>query len=130
MKKLKAYVGLDGRYVLCERFPNDEEHAGLHDLLQDFVDYDVYLSDMVEDELEQGFYELEFELGRNEIYESLEVDVYLVLTKYTRLPDNQSILNKSLDILRGMVEDEWGTDHCDGFTMKAKELLDKVDGND
>lgn len=128
MKKLKAYVGLDGRYVLCERFPNDEEHAGLHDLLQDFVDYDVYLSDMIEDDLEQGFYELEFELGRNERYGIPEIDVYLILVKHTRLPDNQAILNKSLDILREMVEDEWGTDHCDGFTMKAKELLDKVDG--
>ena len=34
------------------------------------------------------------------------------------------LLKESMKILQDMVDDEWGTDHCDGFTMRAKELLD------
>jgi hypothetical protein len=29
MRKLKCAVGYNGRFVFLERFPNDEEHAGL-----------------------------------------------------------------------------------------------------
>lgn len=80
MNKLKAYVGLDGKFVLCEKFPDDEEHCGLHEMLEDFLGYDEYLTN---DEIEQGFYELEFELNvSNYDYEN---DPYLVLTKYTKI---------------------------------------------
>jgi hypothetical protein len=34
---------------------------------------------------------------------------------------------EALSILKDMVEDEWGTDYCDGFTMRAKEFLEKFE---
>lgn len=37
MNKLKVFVGLDGHWVLLEKFPNDMEHAGLHEMLDDLV---------------------------------------------------------------------------------------------
>jgi hypothetical protein len=121
MFKLKVYVGLDNKFVLCERFPNDEFHGGLHDMLQDFVDYDSVLIDENDDQLEQGFYEIELEIDKRETYDSPEVDAYFVLKSYKRIEDK---LGSALRILQDMVDDEWGTDHCDGFTMRAKELLD------
>ena len=50
MYKLKIFIGIEGRWVLCEAFPDDEEHAGLSDLLADFLNED----DVFEDQL--GFY--------------------------------------------------------------------------
>lgn len=82
MNKLKAYVGLDNRFVLCEKFPDDEEHAGLHDMLQDWIDYDTVLTD---EPMKQGFYMLEFELEDNFGSKFLcptEQEVYLVLKSY------------------------------------------------
>jgi len=38
MKPLKIFVGLDNRFVLCEKFPNDEEHEGLHEMLDDLME--------------------------------------------------------------------------------------------
>ena len=32
---------------------------------------------------------------------------------------------EALSIIKDMVSEEWGTDHCDGFTMRAKEFLEK-----
>lgn len=80
MNKLKAYVGLDNKFVLCERFPDDEEHAGLHDILQDFLDYDDVL---VDTPLKQGFYELEFEIDCTHYTNPTEQDAILVLKNYT-----------------------------------------------
>lgn len=79
MNKLKAYVGLDNRFVLCERFPDDKEHAGLHDMLQDFVDYDTVLTD---EPMKQGFYMLEFEIDCKHYTYPTEQDAWLVLKSY------------------------------------------------
>lgn len=57
MNKLKCYVGLDNRFVMCERFPDDEEHYGLNDMLKEFIEDDYYIQD---EPLEQGFYNIEF----------------------------------------------------------------------
>lgn len=82
MKKLRAYVGLDNRFVMCEKFPDDEDHAGLHDLLEDFVNYDTML---VEEPLEQGFYLLEFEIEQSRSWDGDISDCYLQLKSYIRL---------------------------------------------
>ena len=36
MYELKIAVGLSGRIVVMKSFPDDEKHAGLHDLVDDF----------------------------------------------------------------------------------------------
>lgn len=77
MKKIKAYVGLGNRFVICERFPDDEAHAGLHDLLQDWIDHGTILR---EEPMEQGFYLLEFGLERNGYS-----DDYLVLKRFEKI---------------------------------------------
>lgn len=84
MKKLKAYVGMDSQFVMCEYFPDDEEHAGLNDMLKDFIGYDDYLA---EEPLEQGFYLLEFEIEQESLSSiSPELsDPFLVLKKYERI---------------------------------------------
>lgn len=82
MKKLIAYVGLDNRFVMCEGFPDDEEHAGLHDMLQDFIDYDTVLT---EEPLEKGFYEIEFEIDCVHYTNPTEQDAILVANSIKRL---------------------------------------------
>lgn len=57
MNKLKCYVGLNNRFVMCEQFPDDEEHCGLNDMLKEFIQDDYYIQD---EPLEQGFYNIEF----------------------------------------------------------------------
>lgn len=84
MNKLKAYVGVDNRFVLCEKFPDDEEHAGLHDMLQDWVDYDTVLMD---EPMEQGFYMLEFEIDSTHYTNPTEQDAVLVLKSYEKEAD-------------------------------------------
>lgn len=76
MNKLKAYVGLDNRFVMYEKFPDDEDHAGLHDMLQDWIDYDIVLMD---EPMKQGFYMLEFEIERKHYTDPQEEDAFLVL---------------------------------------------------
>jgi hypothetical protein len=38
---------------------------------------------------------------------------------------SENNFNQGLVILDEMVKEEWGTDYCDGYTMKAKEFLDQ-----
>jgi len=52
MKRLKIYVGLRGRFVLCEEFPDDEKHCGLNEMLKEMIDEDPYISGTVA----TGFY--------------------------------------------------------------------------
>lgn len=35
MKTLKIAIGYDGRATFLEKFPDDEDHAGLHEMLED-----------------------------------------------------------------------------------------------
>ena len=79
MNKLKVYVGLDNRFVMCEKFPDDEDHAGLHDMLQDWIDYDTVFTD---EPLKQGFYILEFEIDCKHYTDPTEQDVCLELKSY------------------------------------------------
>jgi hypothetical protein len=90
MKNIKVFVGLDNKFVLCERFPDDEEHAGLHDMLQDFLDYDDVL---VDTPLEQGFYELEFEIDCEYYTNPTEQDAILVLKNYRRKNEKSNSSN-------------------------------------
>lgn len=85
MKKIKVFVGLDNKFVACERFPNDEEHAGLHDMLQDFLDYDSILIDESTEHLDQGFYELELDIEMTSTYDSPEIEAVFVLRNYKKM---------------------------------------------
>lgn len=80
MMQLKAYVGIDNRFVMCEKFPDDEDHAGLNDMLMEWIDYDTHLSDVP---MEPGFYLLTFEIASQE-YHNFDRDMsdaYLELSK-------------------------------------------------
>lgn len=61
LPKLIAYcfVGLEGKFVMTKKFPDTEEYAGLHGMLEDWIGFDEYL---VDGPLEIGHYELEFDL--------------------------------------------------------------------
>jgi len=83
MKKLTCYVGINNKFVMCETFPNDEEHAGLHDMLQDFLDYGDELTDTP---LPQGFYSLEFEIEHSTLGFDGEQEAYLQLKGYEKIP--------------------------------------------
>jgi hypothetical protein len=78
VKTLKAYVGLHNRFVMCERFPDDEEHGGLNEMLEEFVDFDSVLTD---EDMEQGFYMLEFDIEQDRGLYDGPSDPYLVVTK-------------------------------------------------
>jgi hypothetical protein len=81
--KAKCYVGLDNRFVMTEKFPDDEDHAGLHEMLEEWIDYDMYL---VDEKLEQGFYELEFDIEQDRLYNPNDMsDAYLALKSYRRI---------------------------------------------
>jgi len=83
MKQLKCYVGLDNRFVMCEKFPDDEEHAGLNEFLNEFIDDDAYLTD---EPLEQGFYKIEFkfEIVAQGILRDC-IEEYLVVKKISKI---------------------------------------------
>ena len=102
MKKLKAYVGLDSRFVMCEGFPDDEEHAGLHEMLQDFIDYDTVLTD---EPLEKGFYELEFEIDCQHYTDPQEQDACLVVKNIKRITKEMALSEVTEEELEGLPED-------------------------
>ena len=79
MMQLKAYVGIDNRFVMCEKFPDDEDHAGLNDMLMEWIDYDTHLSDVP---MEPGFYLLTFEITIYAYNPDQNInDAYLELSK-------------------------------------------------
>jgi hypothetical protein len=86
MYKLKAFVGLDNKFVLCEKFPDDQAHGGLDEMLQEFLDSDdnVLVSDAG---LEIGLYELEFVIEDDISWnpESSYPDAHLVLQNFSLL---------------------------------------------
>jgi len=84
MKPLKCYVGLNGKFVMCENFPNDEDHQGLHEMLEEFIGYDDYLQN---EPLEQGFYLIDFKIEDNYPigHPDAEYETYLVAEKITRM---------------------------------------------
>lgn len=81
---LKAYVGIKNRFVFCEEFPKDEHHAGLEELLNDFMEDDIYL---VNYDLEPGFYlvTLFTQYDTEWTPDSSNSDVYLEVSKVEKL---------------------------------------------
>lgn len=79
MKNLKCYVGLDNRFVMCERFPDDEEHVDLDEMLEEWLDNDTLLTYRP---LEQGFYDLEFDVVKYSNFNPVhdQTDAHLELT--------------------------------------------------
>lgn len=78
--KAKCFVGLDNKFVMTEKFPDTEDYAGLHEMLEDWIGYDDVLN---EDDLEMGHYELEFEIEQNISFnpDTDMSDAYLVVVE-------------------------------------------------
>lgn len=82
MKSLKCYVGLNNRFVVCERFPDDEEHTGLNILLDDFIDDNNIIEDVLGDGvLPVGFYSISFALEKEAVrtFDGEDWDEFLVI---------------------------------------------------
>jgi len=88
MKPLKIYVGLYDRYVLCEKFPDDEDHAGLHEMLDFMYTEDepcVYHTDendnFTGNNVEPGFYLAHLSLENNYLNDPTDDESFLVIEK-------------------------------------------------
>lgn len=81
--KLKAFVGVDGKFVLASKLPDIPQYGGLHELVDDWVGYDDYLGDNVS----QGLYEVTLELENHVIFNPFKdmSDVYFQLKEYKKL---------------------------------------------
>ena len=93
--QLKIFIGLNNRFVLCEKFPDDEQHAGLHEMLEfifedgntiDFK-YDEKLKQDIPYIYEPGFYNAYFSVEVNNYWhpESCGDDAYLIINKVERI---------------------------------------------
>lgn len=94
MKRLKCFVNTEGRFVMCEKFPEDEEHAGLNNMLDDFVDQDVYLLDVGKyfkehkKPFKMGIYEISFEI------EDESVDPYDIYNDFFLVLDGLKLIKE------------------------------------
>lgn len=75
MYKCKIAVGISGKIVILEGFPDDEKHAGLHEMLEE-MEAEVELDEL------PGVYECECVVKNNyhadPQYDSAYVDIYKV----------------------------------------------------
>lgn len=73
----KIYVGIGNKFVVCEPFPNDELHAGLHEIL-DFMNTD---DNEVSSKIKPGKYIATMSLENNILNDPQDDDAYLVIDK-------------------------------------------------
>ena len=92
MKPLKIYIGTRNKFVLCEEFPNDEEHAGLHDMLDFFyLDDEPFIchqddnGNFTNQTYDPGFYLAHFSLENNYLNDPTDDDTYLIVDKVEKL---------------------------------------------
>lgn len=76
--KLKIAVGITGYILALESFPNDEEHAGLNELLGDLVD-----NSCVDEE--SGVYTADLSVEMTDYGDPTTDFAYLAITKLTRI---------------------------------------------
>lgn len=95
MSPLKIYVGMDNKFVLCEKFPNDEQHAGLHDML-DFLYFDddpfVYHRDengnYTNENVDPGFYLAYFTMQGHDLSDPEDADAYLIIDRLEKIGES------------------------------------------
>ena len=75
MRKLKCAVGYNGRVVFLEKFPNDEEHAGLDEMLDSLAEDEFTVEEKA------GIYLAELSLSRGECVWTGEKDAELEIEK-------------------------------------------------
>ena len=88
MLVLKVYIDVYGHVGFVDKFPNDEKHAGLNDMLDEFVNQGAY-GDSYPD-YKPGFYVAVLEI-LNETYHysgtiSPEIDAYLQIKEFVEIP--------------------------------------------
>jgi hypothetical protein len=77
MNPLKIYIDVYGRVGLCEKFPDDEKHYGLNELLSELIEEDLRYCD----EFEPGFYMAHFALEADCPLDGIETDYFLLIDK-------------------------------------------------
>jgi len=82
--KARCFVGLDNKFIMTAKFPDTEDYAGLHELLDEFIGYDDVFA---EEPLQMGLYELEFTMTQDILFnpERDMSDAYLELLSYKRI---------------------------------------------
>jgi hypothetical protein len=81
MKELKVAVSISGRIAILERFPDDEEHAGLHEML-----LELELSGIEGDE-PAGLYMATFYIDQTNPPDPSDIETYLEIEKLETIPD-------------------------------------------
>lgn len=81
MKELKVAVSITGRIAVLERFPDDEEHAGLHEMLLEFESAGIETDDS------PGLYMATFFVDQTNPYDPSDVEAYLEISKMETIPD-------------------------------------------
>lgn len=81
MKELKVAVSISGRVSILERFPDDEEHAGLHEMLLELE------LDSVEAGEAPGVYMATFYIDHTQNYDPSDDSAYLDISRLETLPD-------------------------------------------
>jgi hypothetical protein len=81
MKELKVAVGITGRVVVLEQFPDDEEHAGLHEMLAEIE------IDSSEVEYSAGIYMATFQVEQTSPRDPSDIEAYLDIVKMETIPD-------------------------------------------
>lgn len=100
MKKLKVAVGVTGRVLFLENFPDDEEHAGLSDYLRE-------LEDVVDVTEPPGLYIASFTWSHSQGYDG-NSESELDIEKLEPIETKQTINSREVEaIVRALTEKNW-----------------------
>ena len=75
--QIKIYVGQFNKFVVCDLLPDDEEHAGLHEMLE-FMAID---GSELSDKTKPGFYMAQLSLDSGISYDPEDDECFLVIDK-------------------------------------------------
>ena len=81
MKPLRVAVGITGTIVVLEKFPDDEDHAGLNEMLVEFEEnqWDSFC------EQAPGVYKADFDIEPSTADQFGESENFLYIDKLTRI---------------------------------------------
>lgn len=122
MKPLLMFMGIDNKYVMCEKFPNDEEHAGLEEMWDEFI-YEPYELDK---NYPVGFYYAHIDVECTDRYDPTDNVAYLVIEKIekaniTSLEDYDGANKMKIKIKKSKNAD---TRTCDWTKVSKESLLE------
>jgi hypothetical protein len=85
MKNLKVYVDVFGHLGFMEKFPDDEEHDGLNEMLKEMVEQG---DDIISRKELPGFYMAEMDTEVTDSWDGLEDDTYMTIKELKPIEDS------------------------------------------